>query len=175
MMRWRVLDQLGGTGVSLAEAKDHLRVLHDFEDSYIQSLISAATQYAENETGRAISRKRYLITAARLADNAQLPLLTIDEIESVTIDGEALASFSFIEAEPQLLCVEWPTTLDKPDSIKITVTAGYCSLPAPLKAAILMTVAHWYAHRENVTHGQLLEVPRSTEALLFPYRDMRLI
>lgn len=38
--------------ITLAEAKTHLRVLHDDDDTYIATLISAARQYAEGYQNR---------------------------------------------------------------------------------------------------------------------------
>lgn len=38
--------------ITLAEAKNHLRVMCDDEDTYIETLITAARQYAENYQNR---------------------------------------------------------------------------------------------------------------------------
>lgn len=38
--------------ITLAEAKSHLRVLYDDEDAYIEMLIAAAREYAENYQNR---------------------------------------------------------------------------------------------------------------------------
>ena len=55
------------------------------------------------------------------------------------------------------------------------MTAGYgassVDVPAPLRQAALMLVAHWYEHRGVVGHDQAGNVPpQGFEALIAPYR-----
>lgn len=44
--------------ITLAEAKNHLRVMYDDEDAYIETLITAARQYAENYQNRVYVEKK---------------------------------------------------------------------------------------------------------------------
>ena len=48
----RTITKAAITPVSLSEVKAHLRVTHSAEDAYIQSLIAAATDWAQTYTGR---------------------------------------------------------------------------------------------------------------------------
>ena len=41
-----------------------------------------------------------------------------------------------------------------------------------MELAMLLMVAHWYAHRESVSETSMSEVPHGVHALLQPYRIM---
>lgn len=45
--------------------------------------------------------------------------------------------------------------------------------PVQINQAVLMLVAHWYAHREAVSGtGEMGEIPLAVRALLAPHRDL---
>ena len=64
----------------------------------------------------------------------------------------------------------WPTHLVDQNSVTVTWWAGYSadgtSVPAPVKSAILMLVAHLWRNREMAAETALSEVPMGTKALL---------
>ena len=64
----------------------------------------------------------------------------------------------------------WPSHLMDQNSTTVTWWAGYSadgtSVPAPVKAAVLMLVAHLWRNRETVAEVALTEVPMGTKALL---------
>lgn len=64
----------------------------------------------------------------------------------------------------------WPSHLTDQNSTTVTWWAGYSvdgtSVPAPVKAAVLMLVAHLWRNREMATEAALTEVPMGTKALL---------
>lgn len=64
----------------------------------------------------------------------------------------------------------WPTHLVDQNSTVVSWYAGYSatgtSVPAPVKSAILMLVAHLWRNREMATETALSEVPMGTKALL---------
>lgn len=69
----------------------------------------------------------------------------------------------------------FPTLFDdRADVVNVTLTAGYgaeaSSVPAPLRTAILLMVAHWFQNREAVADGALAEIPLGAHALIAPYR-----
>ena len=63
-----------------------------------------------------------------------------------------------------------PETDNRDDAVQITYSAGYETVPPPLKSAILSLVAHRYEHREAVVNGEPVEVPLSVDYDLRPYR-----
>lgn len=64
----------------------------------------------------------------------------------------------------------WPSHLVDQNSVTVTWWAGYSSdgtsVPAPVKSAILMLVAHLWRNREMAAEAALSEVPMGTKALL---------
>jgi hypothetical protein len=64
----------------------------------------------------------------------------------------------------------WPSHLMDQNSTTVTWWAGYSadgtSVPAPVKAAVLMLVAHLWRNRETAAEVALTEVPMGTKALL---------
>jgi hypothetical protein len=61
----------------------------------------------------------------------------------------------------------WPDT----DSTSITFTAGYTVVPDPIRAAILLRVAHMYEHRESVVIGESVAgLPLGEDDLLRNFR-----
>jgi uncharacterized phiE125 gp8 family phage protein len=73
----------------------------------------------------------------------------------------------------------WPRPGLSALGIEIAFTAGYgnvaSAVPAPLRQALLLLVAHWYEHREPVhIGGAVVAVPDTIASLLAPYRMVRL-
>ena len=57
----------------------------------------------------------------------------------------------------------------------ITITAGYrtpADVPAAIRQAMLLLVAHWFDHRNAAPDRSAL--PMAVDALLAPFRRMRL-
>lgn len=65
----------------------------------------------------------------------------------------------------------FPSGLWETKAVAVTFTAGYATVPAAIKTAVLMLVAHWFANRETVNVGNIVsELPFSVAALIEPYR-----
>ncbi len=48
-------------------------------------------------------------------------------------------------------------------------------VPAPIRQALLMLVAHWYEHRDPLEIGSAAaQIPGGISELLMPYRGVRL-
>ena len=185
--------------VTLAEAKLHLRVDHNDEDALIQSLIRAATEHLDGLTGilgRCLVEQVWRQDHDRFARQMIIPLgpavtaqsITwrdpagqLSTVPSVSYDlrtddaGNAVIRFDADYA--------FPTNLHESRAIAITFKAGYetnpgppatSTVPDPLKVAILLLVGHWYQNREAVSAAGMASLPFAVEALIAPYRRMRL-
>ena len=160
--------------ISLAQAKNHLRVDGGDEDELISSLITAARMMVEAHTDRALLDQIWIFHFKPKAGFCELPLQPISNILSVEADGQTLASSDYqIEERGEAMAVR----LDKGENAKIEFVAGYgnqsSSVPKPLLQAILQLTAHWF---ENRGQPSLIgsHQPKAVLALLAPYRKVRL-
>ena len=177
--------------ISLDEAKDHLRVLHNEEDSYIHGLIVVARQYAENATRRALLTQTWIqyydATMFPVAPRAfflkKPPLQSITSIKYIDTDGvEQTVTSTVYEvdttSEPARVYLaydeEWPSDVrSQRKSIWLTTVTGYGApedVPTPIIQAMKILIAHLYENREPVVFNQVPhDVPITIDALLEPY------
>lgn len=168
--------------VTRDEVKVHCVIDFDDDDSYLDALILVAREIAERETGVAIISQQWLLSLKCFSREIQLPkppLLQIDSVEYYDTDGikqtldpnmyrttKRNLHWFIVPAQNQ----EWPQTLSDHDSVLITFTAGYgedeTEIPATIKQAIYMLIAHYYENREIVAPVDLKEIPRTASALL---------
>lgn len=171
--------------VTLIEAKAQCRVLHSDEDTYIETLISAAARYVERYVGRSLTERQWKLTLDEFSDSIELPMgpvTAIDAVEYVDADGDTIAidaaNYTLDStSEPQWLvrnsAYNWPGTLGAVNVVSVTYTAGFATLPAQyadLKIAVLLLIGHWYRNREAVSEGTVNTMPLAVEALAGPYR-----
>ena len=120
-----------------------------------------------------------------------LPLRPIQSIAAVRLYDESGATTTLDPAtwlldgaapHPRLVRVGtlvWPKPGRIANGIEIAFTAGYgnaaADVPAPIRQAILLLVAHWFEHRSPLEHGaHPAPLPTMVTELLAPYRAMRL-
>jgi len=176
--------------VDLVAAKAHCRVDGDDEDDLIQSFIDAATQHLDGPhgvLGRAVMSQVWLLELTAWQSVITLP---VEPVRSVVVtytdaagDEQTLDSASYTLSLYPSMATELRLNDDlvRPDlgevnyPLRITITAGYSdadAVPAALKVAILMLVAHWYANREAVSQVAMVEVPMMVGALIAPHRRL---
>lgn len=174
--------------VTLAVAKAHLRIGHGDDDQAILGLIAAARRVAEARTGLCLITQAWLCLFDAWPEDLTVrlpvaPLTAVTEVAVFAADGvktvlaPALYVADLASRPPRLAPVNsgWPMPGRALNGIGITVTAGFGTapeqVPEPLRQAVLLLVAHWYAHRGDEAAPQ---VPASVMALLAPYREARL-
>lgn len=172
--------------VSLAEAKQHLRVDHSADDSLISALIATAREAAETRTGRALVSQTWRSTHAAWPQDIALPRPPLVSVQAVTyLDDEGLRQTlaasayqvitdSLVGSIVPAYGASWPSARNEPGSIRIDYTAGYGSaanVPQALKAWMLLALGTWYAQREAIVTGIIVtELPRAFwDGLLDPY------
>lgn len=143
--------------ITLADAKEHVRVTDDDQDFYIQGLITASRIWCENKIDRSFITSTWQVTTDQFPDNAgpiNLPrpnLIAISSIQYIdtgqtlqTIDPSRYA----VDAASQpgrifpAYTLIWPATLLFANSVIITYTAGYGDsaddVPLTIKHAMKM-------------------------------------
>lgn len=183
------------TPVTLAEVKVSRRRDDSDEDALLTSFIAAATAHLDGWSGilgRALVSQiwRQDLPGFPASGRILLPLGALISITSVSYyDGlnasQTLAAASYSAHQtargPELGLVSgaaWPATYDRPDAVRVTWVCGYgaaADVPTAIKQAILLMIGHWDEHREEVIVGTISsQLPRAVEALLRPYRRVRL-
>jgi uncharacterized phiE125 gp8 family phage protein len=179
--------------VTLAEAKAHLRVDGTAEDTLIASLIIASRLHIEAALGIALVTQSwsYFLDAWPPRAELTLPLRPVQSIAAVRLYA-ADESVDTLDADSYLLdgagvparlvraaALTWPRPGRVANGVEVAFVAGYgaaaADVPAPIRQAVLLLVAHWYEHREPVAIGQPgTTVPAMVAELLAPYRWVRL-
>lgn len=182
------------TPITLTEAKAHLRVDFADDDTLISTLIDVVTQRFDGPTGilaRALMPQTWDMFFDTFPSGGvlKLPFPPLTSITGVYYTDPSTgleatyASSNYetdIYSKPGRVTLaygsSWPITKDKTNSIRVRFVAGYANaaaVPAPIKAAMLLTLADLYENRETVAVGsQVNAIPMSptVDALTKPYQ-----
>ena len=175
--------------ISITDAKEHLRVVHDAEDILIQWIVDAATEHCETFQGRAYVTQEFQLTLPRFPHGRALrlprpPLQGVEQIEYLDRNGDtqtldSSAYRSVTTTEPGMVILNdgesWPQVGQAPDAVRVTFTAGYGGpedVPHALQSAVLLYAGHLYENRETATvgTGPSFRLPLGYENLLRPNR-----
>ncbi|GMG82588.1 head-tail connector protein [Paralimibaculum aggregatum] len=175
--------------VTVAEAKEHLRVDFADDDDQVARVIAAARAMIERRTGRLLVSREVVLRLSGFPETswADIELMggqvsAIASVGYVDPDGasQTVAASSW-EADltpvPALLRPafgeSWPDYRHWGLPVSITYTAGYASeqVPGDLLAGLLMLAGTMYEHRETVIAAAApAEVPLGVRELVDPYR-----
>ncbi|QRM54752.1 head-tail connector protein [Sinorhizobium sp. BG8] len=176
--------------ITLAEAKAHLRLDEDDEDTLITSLIAAARLHLEGQTGLALMVRSFRLYLDRWpsAGVIQIARGPVQTIETVTVYDDAGAP---LEVDPsgfvldgaarpsRLFLPRRPPTGRAVNGIEIDFTAGFgetgAEVPDVLKRALLLHVAAMFELRGVLDAAmQPGTIPPGYDRLVAPYRIRRL-
>lgn len=175
--------------VSLEEAKAHLRVDHDDDDDYIESLIEVATATIDGPAGwlgRCLVEQTLEWRGSGFGPcDGRLPYPPVVDIEAVEYDDSVGAQQTVPGAsyrvigqpnQPRVALAvgaSWPSARCDDEAVRVRYVAGYGGpedVPAPIRHAILLTVSQLYENREAASETAQVELPFAVTALLGPYR-----
>lgn len=178
--------------VTVAEAKAHLRIDHSAEDVLIGSLILTSRLHIEAALGIALIAQGWRLLLDSWPRGAQVrvplrPLIAVSEIRVRAADGTpTVVDADAYEPDtasnsPRIVrtAASWPQPGRAAHGIEIDFTAGFGTtaddVPAPIKQAVLLLVAHWYEHRDPIEIGsEATVIPHGISDLLAPWRRARL-
>jgi uncharacterized phiE125 gp8 family phage protein len=179
--------------ITLAEAKAHLRVDGSAEDTLIASLIVTSRLHVEASAALALITQSWswYLDAWPRGHALKLPLRPVQGISAVRLYDESAAATTLdpatylldgAAAPPRLVrhgALPWPRPARIANGIEVAFTAGFgpaaADVPAPIRQAILLLVAHWHEHRSPLEEGASAEpFPPMVSELLAPYRSVRL-
>lgn len=171
--------------VDLAYAKTFLRVDGDAEDALISDMIVSARHSVETLCGQAMISRR---VSQSYAPNFRAPLM-LKAMPAAQVHAvyavDAAGNRTLIEAQNYRVNTRCtPPVIDPLGAvqlpfgaahIEIEYTAGFgaqpSDVPMPLRQALLLLLAQSYEHRGAEAN---MPVPMMVDALLMPYRWMRL-
>lgn len=174
--------------ITMADAKLHCKVDTTLEEPLFGPWITAARQYAETFTHRALLTQTWDLKLDRFPCGAiELPCPPVQSVTSVTYLDTAGASQTWssslyetdLPAGPQAMPGRlqpvygevYPLTREVFNAVTVRVVCGYgaapSSVPALLREALLMLVARMYEKREaRIVEGEV----STADALLWQYK-----
>ncbi|NRG19395.1 phage head-tail connector protein [Rhizobiales bacterium] len=176
--------------VTLDDARAQVRVASVQEDELLTRLIGAARQHVERTIRRALITQGWRLYLDDWPPGrvVRLPVTPVQAVTSVTVfDAEGMP-VALDAADYDLDGISAPARLKVKagagassrslNGIEIELTAGYGDagedVPAPLRQAILLLVAHWFEHREAGIDAATASIPFGFDALVAGYRVPRL-
>jgi len=186
MKTYQVITAASTFPVSLTEAKAHLKVDTTADDTYIESLIKAATQLSEEYTNRF-----FILTSLKqqASSFAEIETLFKSKVNNVTnvkyYDSDnnlqtlsATVYNALINYEPAQIQLahgqSFPSITKRNDAVEVNYTVGYgdaSDVPEIIKQAILLTIGNFYENRSSVVIGRIAtELPQNVKWLLNTYK-----
>lgn len=176
--------------VSLAEAKDFLRILTADEDELLGTLITAARLMIEAASGRLLIEQdwRIVLDTWPQGGEIRLPLSPVRSLTAARVhpasgaaDPVMLSSLTLIAgSDPPLIVIAGPVPVPGRThaAIEIDLIAGFGAtsdtVPAPLRQAVLRLACRWFEHRGDVVSRDAARLPAEIAALVAPFRRVRL-
>jgi uncharacterized phiE125 gp8 family phage protein len=156
--------------IALADAKLHCRVDSSDDDALITALITAATELAEQKTGRALMTQTWELTLDAFPDAFELtrvPVQSISTLKYIDTSGveQTLSSalYTLDGADDYGFgCVvpvyngTWPTARDQINAVALRFVAGYAdaaAVPEGIKQWIRLMVSTMYENRETEAYS----------------------
>ena len=170
---------------TLKEVKDYLRIDHNHEDALLNSINPAARKWAENFCQRSFFTQTWVLKldsfpTINCIELLMSPIASVTTIKYYDADNSLQtwdSSNYNIDTNSRIGRIEavdtWPTTYDKLNAVEITYVAGLTdvdNIPAYVKIAILIMCADMYEARQNIFVGTQVNVKKTSELLLEPYK-----
>ena len=187
MKTYQVITPASTYPVSLTEAKSHLKVDTSADDTYIESIIKAATQLSEEYTNRFFIDtviEQYASSFAELQTLFKSKVSAVAHVKYYDSDNslQTLSATVYdtqLNYEPSQIQLadsqNFPSITKRNDAVLARYTVGYGSaasdVPEIIKQAILLTIGNFYENRNSVITGKTAtELPMNVKWLLDTYK-----
>ncbi len=176
----QIKTDLSSEPVSVSEAKSYLNIDYNTWDALIGTLISSARTKLERYTGCSFATKTLVSTFQVTASNLDIPYGPIQSITSVKSIAEDGTKTALVDGTDYSITGNNFKTIrffnGTNGGIEIEYVAGYTTLPADLKVAILKQVAMDFEYRENVMDSsQVTELSNGAKQNAASYRRILII
>lgn len=173
--------------VTLTEAKLHLRVDDDADDTYIVALIKAATAKVQTDTARQLINATWTWTldafprVMRLLYPPAVSVTSVKYYDSAGVQQTLVAGTDYqvdVLSQPGRIqpayTKTWPDVRSQLNVVEVIYVAGYgtaaSDVPMELRQGIKLWIAQMYEFREpTITGAVVSEVGRTVDALIGPY------
>lgn len=173
--------------ISTDKAAEHVRVDSADDIEYLAALITVAREYAEAVTGRTALTTAHRVVAPSWAafgiasDQSislfRTPLVSVQAVKYYAPDAATITTMdtgdyrAITTTEPGILQItgDLPAVDCRPDAIQIEFTSGVATsalVPATMRHAIKMLVAHYYEQRVPIAFATSTEIPFGLRVLL---------
>lgn len=135
--------------LTLAEAKQYIRVTHDSEDALISSMISAARKTIEDAAGISILTKTVKVWFSNKGGSFNLPFGPV--ISAVTLYDDYTGT---LLTDKRIIGGNYPVVkFPQIDTLRAEYQVGMTHVPVALKFAIRDQVNHMYDNRGAGAEG----------------------
>jgi phage conserved hypothetical protein, phiE125 gp8 family len=177
--------------ITAEDARKHCRIDSAEEDTLLSGFIAAAVEHLDGYAG--------ILGRCIMSQSWRQDFDNFNRVLRLPLPVNAVTSITWTSASGQISTVnqncytlqqdargslvrfkdgfEQPSDLYQTKAVAVTFAAGASTaadVPAPIRTAILLMVAHWYAHREDAAADTLTSIPLGAVALLTPLRRIGL-
>lgn len=174
--------------VTLDQAKAHLRITADDDDAVLTSLVEAAIDFLERDTGMSLINQTWRFWFDEIIDDLMLPINRRPVVDVISLTAyDASGQATQVEADSYFLnTVTVPARLRlaadndwrvAANGMDVDIRAGFgetgADVPNSLRQAVLCLVAHWYEFRSAFdAKDQPVSIPDAYTRLIKPWRRM---
>ena len=162
--------------LTATEVKAQARIDGTDSDDLLDSYIVAARAFVEDYCGIKLVSQTVVLRCSSFCDLIDLPIAPVTSVASITYLDSAGAEQTLAGTvyegvlhglEPHIrlkINQSWPSIRSATDAIRVTVSAGYSTVPEPIKHAMLMLIANWFDSRS------IGDIPEGAKSLLTNFR-----
>lgn len=174
--------------VALSDLLDYLKLSSGDDDANAQAVLDAATAHFDGRDGilnRALTTQTWKLYMDSFPDGEDAfqiplpPLQSVDSIEYVDVDGttqtlstslyRVTGGYSQPARVQPAFDEDWPTTRDVNNAVTVTFTAGYNTVPNPIKMAIKLVASDLYEMRQETVIGHTVNETKTVSMLVAPF------